>query len=62
MIKFVSPGEPAEITAVDIGVLELKLGVSSLEASSERIQEQIDEYVLRDLHVAQQAYLLSAAQ
>ena len=50
LIKFIVSTEEPEITAVDIGVLELKLAVTNLETSIERLQEQIEEYVW-DLHV-----------
>ena len=43
IIKFVHSGDIPDITAVDIGVLELKLAIANLEASIERMQEQIDE-------------------
>lgn len=43
MIKFVQSADTAEVTAVDIGVLELKIAVLNLETSTEKIQEQIDE-------------------
>ncbi|KAJ3552379.1 hypothetical protein NM688_g4178 [Phlebia brevispora] len=42
-IKFATPSDVSEITAVDIGVLELKLAVTNLEASVQKIQGEIDE-------------------
>ena len=43
VIKFVDEGSPREITAVDVGVLELKSAITSLESSIDRMQAQIDE-------------------
>ncbi|THG98970.1 hypothetical protein EW026_g3296 [Hermanssonia centrifuga] len=43
VIKFVQPNQSREITAVDIGVLELKIAVEDLEASVSKIQQQIDD-------------------
>lgn len=46
VIKFVQGATSAEITAIDVGVLELKTAVGNLEAAIERLHVQIDECVL----------------
>ncbi len=50
VIKFVQPNQSREITAVDIGVLELKIALEDLEASVSKIQQQIDELSFSLLH------------
>ncbi|KAI0688626.1 Snf7-domain-containing protein [Cytidiella melzeri] len=47
VIKFVAYSPSAEITPVDIGVLELKSAVESLETGIDRLQGQIDERAVR---------------
>ena len=43
VIKFVEDVSSAEVTAVDIGVLELKTAVENLESGINHVQERIDE-------------------
>ena len=43
VIKFVEESVPREINAVDVGVLELKTAITNLEASTGRIESQIEE-------------------
>ncbi|EKM55225.1 uncharacterized protein PHACADRAFT_161171 [Phanerochaete carnosa HHB-10118-sp] len=42
-IKFVQGADHAEITTVDIGVLELKTAIDNLEVAVDHIQKQIDQ-------------------
>lgn len=43
VIKFVQGATSAEITAIDVGVLELKTAVGNLDAAIERLHVQIDD-------------------
>lgn len=43
MIKFIESSGSHEITPVDIGILELKSAVNTLEAVIDRLHSQIDE-------------------
>ena len=43
VIKFVSDDVHREVTAIDVGVLELKTAVDNLEIAVEHIHGQIDE-------------------